>query len=96
MLFYRMLKTMKKSLLTIIFCSIVMTGFTQSFYWEKIKNTPSEKTSILNNFDKNKYQLFSLNLGLGVKIQLSSISKTPSLSSSVSQTSPILSPSVSN
>ena len=62
MLFYRMLKTMKKSLLTIIFCSIVMTGFTQSFYWEKIKNTPSEKTSILNNFDKNKYQLFSLNL----------------------------------
>jgi hypothetical protein len=57
-----MLKTMKKSLLTIIFCSIVMTGFTQSFYWEKIKNTPSEKTSILNNFDKNKYQLFSLNL----------------------------------
>ena len=53
---------MKKSLLTIIFCSIVMTGFTQSFYWEKIKNTPSEKTSILNNFDKNKYQLFSLNL----------------------------------
>lgn len=62
MLFYRKLKTMKKSLLTIIFCSIVMTGFTQSFYWEKIKNTPSEKTSILNNFDKNKYQLFSLNL----------------------------------
>ena len=62
MLFYRMLKTMKKSLLTIIFCSIVMTGFTQSFYWEKIKNTPSEKTSILNNFNKNKYQLFSLNL----------------------------------
>jgi hypothetical protein len=57
-----MLKTMKKSLLTIIFCSIVMTGFTQTFYWEKIKNTPSEKTSILNNFNKNKYQLFSLNL----------------------------------
>jgi len=55
-------KTMKKSLLTIIFCSIFMTGFTQSFYWEKIKITPSEKTSILKNFNKNKYQLFSLNL----------------------------------
>ena len=81
MLFYRMLKTMKKSLLTIIFCSIVMTGFTQSFYWEKIKNTPSEKTSILKNFDKNKYQLFSLNLD-NFKILLADVPSRKNIGSS--------------
>ena len=39
-----------------------MTGFTQSFYWEKIKIIPSEKTSFLKNFNENKYQVFSLDL----------------------------------
>ena len=72
---------MKKSLLTILFCSIVMTGFTQSFYWEKIKNTPSEKTSILKNFDKNKYQLFSLNLD-NFKILLADVPSRKNIGSS--------------
>ena len=81
MLFLSNLKTMKKSLLTIIFCSIVMTGFTQSFYWEKIKNTPSEKTSILKNFDKNKYQLFSLNLD-NFKILLADVPSRKNIGSS--------------
>ena len=81
MLFLSNLKTMKKSLLTILFCSIVMTGFTQSFYWEKIKNTPSEKTSILKNFDKNKYQLFSLNLD-NFKILLADVPSRKNIGSS--------------
>ncbi len=72
---------MKKSLLTILFCSIVMTGFTQSFYWKKIKNTPSEKTSILKNFDKNKYQLFSLNLD-NFKILLADVPSRKNIGSS--------------
>ena len=72
---------MKKSLLTILFCSIVMTGFTQSFYWEKIKNTPTEKTSILKNFDKNKYQLFSLNLD-NFKILLADVPSRKNIGSS--------------
>ena len=72
---------MKKSLLTILFCSIVMTGFTQSFYWEKIINTPSEKTSILKNFDKNKYQLFSLNLD-NFKILLADVPSRKNIGSS--------------
>ena len=81
MLFLSNLKTMKKSLLTILFCSIVMTGFTQSFYWKKIKNTPSEKTSILKNFDKNKYQLFSLNLD-NFKILLADVPSRKNIGSS--------------
>ena len=58
-----------------------MTGFTQSFYWEKIKNTPSEKTSILKNFDKNKYQLFSLNLD-NFKILLADVPSRKNIGSS--------------
>ena len=58
-----------------------MTGFTQSFYWKKIKNTPSEKTSILKNFDKNKYQLFSLNLD-NFKILLADVPSRKNIGSS--------------
>ena len=58
-----------------------MTGYTQSFYWEKIKNTPSEKTSILKNFDKNKYQLFSLNLD-NFKILLADVPSRKNIGSS--------------
>lgn len=58
-----------------------MTGFTQSFYWEKIKNTPTEKTSILKNFDKNKYQLFSLNLD-NFKILLADVPSRKNIGSS--------------
>jgi len=72
---------MKKSLLTIIFYSIFMTGFTQSFYWEKIKIIPSEKTSFLKNFNENKYQVFSLDLDK-LKAQLDGVPSRNNISSS--------------
>ena len=72
---------MKKSLLTIIFYSIFMTGFTQSFYWEKIKIIPSEKNSFLKNFNENKYQVFSLDLDK-LKAQLDGVPSRNNISSS--------------
>ena len=58
-----------------------MTGFTQSFYWEKIKITPSEKTSFLKNFNENKYQVFSLDLDK-LKAQLEGAPSRNNISSS--------------
>ena len=58
-----------------------MTGFTQSFYWEKIKITPSEKTSFLKNFNENKYQVFSLDLDK-LKAQLEGVPSRNNISSS--------------
>ena len=58
-----------------------MTGFTQSFYWEKIKIIPSEKNSFLKNFNENKYQVFSLDLDK-LKAQLDGVPSRNNISSS--------------